>query len=172
MLIFKDIITGDEILSDVHPIKEVDGVIYECDCSMVNKGGELNIDIGANASAEEPDEPLDNSEQTEKVIDIVHAFQLEKTTFDKKSYGSYIKAYLKRVKEELQNKEVPAEEITAFEKGAMTFVKKVLGNFKDYDFYTSSSMNPDGMIILLNYRDDGITPYISVWKHGLTEMKV
>ena len=27
-------------------------------------------------------------------------------------------------------------------------------------------------VILLNYRDDGVTPYVIVWKHGLTEMKV
>jgi hypothetical protein len=33
-------------------------------------------------------------------------------------------------------------------------------------------MDPDGMIILLNYREDGTTPYIIVWKHGLDEMKV
>jgi len=27
-------------------------------------------------------------------------------------------------------------------------------------------------VILLNYREDGVTPYVTVWKHGLTEMKV
>lgn len=27
-------------------------------------------------------------------------------------------------------------------------------------------------VVLLNYREDGVTPYIIVWKHGLTEMKV
>jgi hypothetical protein len=27
-------------------------------------------------------------------------------------------------------------------------------------------------IVLLNYREDGITPYIIVWKHGLREEKV
>jgi hypothetical protein len=27
-------------------------------------------------------------------------------------------------------------------------------------------------VVLLNYREDGVTPYITVWKHGLTEMKV
>jgi hypothetical protein len=24
----------------------------------------------------------------------------------------------------------------------------------------------------MNYREDGVTPFITVWKHGLTEMKV
>lgn len=27
-------------------------------------------------------------------------------------------------------------------------------------------------VVLLNYREDGITPYIVVWKHGLKEEKV
>lgn len=39
-----------------------------------------------------------------------------------------------------------AEEISAFEKGAQTYVKeKLLPNFKDFEFYTGESMNPDGM---------------------------
>ncbi|KAJ2046355.1 hypothetical protein GGH13_009350, partial [Coemansia sp. S155-1] len=52
------------------------------------------------------------------------------------------------------------------------FVKTVLGNFKDYDFYTGESMNIDGMIVLLNYREDGVTPFLTFFKDGLTEMKV
>jgi hypothetical protein len=27
-------------------------------------------------------------------------------------------------------------------------------------------------VVLLNYREDGTTPYVVVWKHGLKEMKV
>jgi hypothetical protein len=27
-------------------------------------------------------------------------------------------------------------------------------------------------VILLNYREDGTTPYVTVWKHGLKEEKV
>jgi hypothetical protein len=27
-------------------------------------------------------------------------------------------------------------------------------------------------VVLMNYREDGITPFVTVWKHGLTEMKV
>lgn len=100
---------------------------------------------------------------------------------------------MKAVKAALQEKNAPAETITAFEKGAQAYVKEhLLPNFKDFEFYTGESMNPDGMyvfystilsqatqvtnnnhrVVLLNYREDGVTPYIIVWKHGLTEMKV
>jgi hypothetical protein len=27
-------------------------------------------------------------------------------------------------------------------------------------------------VVLMNYREDGVTPFVTVWKHGLTEMKV
>jgi len=27
-------------------------------------------------------------------------------------------------------------------------------------------------VVLLNYREDGVTPYITIWKAGLQEMKV
>ena len=27
-------------------------------------------------------------------------------------------------------------------------------------------------VVLMNYREDGTTPFVTVWKHGLEEMKV
>ena len=27
-------------------------------------------------------------------------------------------------------------------------------------------------VVLMNYREDGVTPYIVAWKHGLEQMKV
>jgi len=79
---------------------------------------------------------------------------------------------MKAVKEKLKEKGAAESEIKDFESKAQGFAKKIIGNFKDYEFYTGESMNPDGMIVLLNYREDGTTPYITVWKHGLAEMKV
>jgi hypothetical protein len=80
--------------------------------------------------------------------------------------------YMKAVKEALKSKGADDAAIKDFETKAQGFAKKIIGNFKDYEFYTGESMNPDGMIVLMNYREDGVTPFITVWKHGLTEMKV
>jgi hypothetical protein len=33
-------------------------------------------------------------------------------------------------------------------------------------------MDPDGMVALLNYREDGITPYFTFFKDGLAEEKL
>ena len=169
MIIYKDIITGDEIISDSYDLKEIDGVAYEADCRKITIGGET-FDTGANASAEEAEEGADD--QAQQVIDVVHSFRLNETGFDKKGYLTYLKGYMKTVKKELEGKGASAEEVKDFETKAGAFAKKIIGNFKDYEFFTGESMNPDGMIILLNYREDGVTPYVTVWKHGLSEMKV
>ncbi|KAJ8106796.1 hypothetical protein OPT61_g9304 [Boeremia exigua] len=168
MIIFKDILTDDEIISDSYDLKEVDGVVYEADCKKINVGGET-FDTGANASAEEAEEGADDSVETK--IDVVHSFRLNETNFDKKGYLTYLKGYMKAVKAKLQEKGASAEEVTAFEKGAAGYAKKIVANFKDYEFLIGESMDPDGMIVLLNYREDGVTPYVTVWKHGLSEMK-
>ena len=79
---------------------------------------------------------------------------------------------MKTVKDKLKEKGASQEVITTFEKGASGYAKKIVANFKNYEFFIGESFNPDGMVILLDYREDGTTPYVTVWKHGLTEMKV
>lgn len=99
------------------------------------------------------------------------------------------------------------DRVAEFEKGAQTFAKKIVANFKDYEFvglsqpplfhwiqhelqYVGETMNPDGMVALLNYREDGITrkgtplscylalmtcisvAYFTFWKDGLKETKL
>ncbi|PSR83619.1 translationally controlled tumor protein [Coniella lustricola] len=170
MIIFKDKITDDEMISDSYDLKLVDDIVYEADCAMIEEGVG-DIDIGANASAEEAGDDL--ADEKIKVNNVVASFRLASTSFDKKSYLGYLKGYMKAVKTKLQEEGKSDAEVKAFESGAQKFVKeKLLANFKDYEFYTGESMNPDGMVALLNYREDGVTPYFIFWKHGLSEMKV
>ncbi|KAI0844171.1 translationally-controlled tumor protein [Daldinia vernicosa] len=171
MLIFRDALTDskDELLSDSFKLKEVDGVAYEADCAMIEIGA-VEVDTGANASAEEGDEGVDDSAQ--KVNNIIHSFRLQPTSFDKSSYLSYLKGYMKKLAKHIKDKGASDEEVKDFQTKAQAFAKKIVSNFKDYEFYTGESMDVDGMVVLLNYREDGVTPYVTVWKHGLEEMKV
>jgi len=166
MIIYKDVISDDEMFSDAFDLKEVDGIVYEIDCKSITVKKGADVDIGANASAEEPQDD-DVEDGSEQVIDLVYSQRLSATTFDKKGYLTYLKGYMKALKAKL-----PAGEVEAFEKGAGAYAKKIVANFKDYEFYTGESMNPDGMIALLNYREDGVTPFFTFWKHGVSEMKV
>lgn len=167
MIIYKDIISGDELLSDAYNIKEVDDVIYEADCAMVKVGGD-SVDIGANPSAEGGDEELDDG--AEIVNNVVYSFRLQPTGFDKKSFLTYIKGYMKAIKAKLQESNPDA--VPTFEKGAQAYVKKIIGSFKDWEFFTGESMDPDGMVVMLNYREDGTTPFVAIWKHGVSEEKI
>lgn len=121
-----------------------------------------SIDTGANASAEEAEEGVEDG--AVQVNNVVNSFRLQSTQFDKKSYLSHLKGmlsafpilcymlvtdsflgYMKAVKLHMKEKKASEEEITAFEKGAATYAKKIVGNFKDYDFFVGESMDPDGM---------------------------
>src|SRR5579859_4677558 len=96
--------------------------------------------------------------------------RLQSTTFDKKSYLTYLKSYMKKVKAHLQEKN--PERVEVFEKAAQNYVKKVVGSFKDWEFFTGESMDTEGMVVLLNYREDGTTPYLVFFKDGLEVVKL
>ncbi|KTW26661.1 hypothetical protein T552_02670 [Pneumocystis carinii B80] len=167
MLLYRDIVSGDELISDAYNLKEVDDVLYEVDCAMVQiKQGE--VDIGANPSAEGDEEITEDGVET--VNNVVYSFRLVSTTYTKKDYQVYIKSYLKKLKQHLQ--ENCPDRVEVFEKQVTVFIKKVLANFSDYDFYMGESMDVDGMVVLLNYREDGITPYMTFFKDGLKEEKL
>ena len=167
MLLYKDSIAGDEMFSDAFKITDIDDVAYEVDCRMiVIKEGD--VDIGANPSAEEMEEAMEDGAKT--VNNVVYSFRLQETSFDKKSYMTYIKGYMKAIQKQLAV--TNPDRVETFQKGATGFVKKVLENFKDYEFYVGESMNPEGMVALLNYREDGVTPYLTYFKDGLKEEKL
>jgi len=168
MLLYSDVLTEDELFSDAFPVKLVDDIVYEVNCQLITVKEGADVDIGANPSEEEQAEGLEDGAVT--VNNVVHSFRLQSTQFDKKSYLTYLKGYMKAVKEHLQ-KENPTE-VGNFEKGAQAYAKKIVGNFKDFEFYIGESMNPEGMVALLNYREDGVTPYFTFWKHGLKEVKL
>ena len=117
-------------------------------------------DIGANPSAEEAEENVDDQAKT--VLDIAHSFRLQETSFDKKSYLGHLKslhernivpwqvltmspAYMKKVKEAMKEKGASEEQVKEFETAAQGYAKKIVANFKDYDFLIGESMDPDGM---------------------------
>ena len=52
MILYRDVISGDEMVTDAFEIKEIDDIAYECDCKIITIKDGGDIDIGANASAE------------------------------------------------------------------------------------------------------------------------
>ena len=79
---------------------------------------------------------------------------------------------MKKVNEKLKEQGKSEEDIKAFQTGAQNAVKKILANFDNYDLYVGESMEEGAMPILVDFREDGITPYATIWKWGLEEYKV
>lgn len=77
------------MFSDAFPVKLVDGIAYEVNCAMVQQRKGVDVDIGANASAEGGDEELEDGVET--VNNVVASFSLCSTNFDKKGYLTYLK---------------------------------------------------------------------------------
>ena len=68
--------------------------MYEIDCKKITKKAGVEVNIGANPSAEGEDHE-DVEEEIEKVIDIVDGFRLNLIPFaDKKAFASQLKGAL------------------------------------------------------------------------------
>uniref|UniRef100_A0A8C4U9T2 Tumor protein, translationally-controlled 1 n=8 Tax=Neoaves TaxID=3078114 RepID=A0A8C4U9T2_FALTI len=157
----------DEMFSDIYKIREVaNGLCLEVEGKMVTRT-EGQIDdslIGGNASAEGPEG--DGTEATVITgVDIVINHHLQETSFTKESYKKYIKDYMKAIKARLE--EHKPERVKPFMTGAAEQIKHILANFKNYQFFVGENMNPDGMVALLDFREDGVTPYMIFFKDGL-----
>jgi Translationally controlled tumour protein len=79
---------------------------------------------------------------------------------------------VKAVNNKLKETGASEETIKEFQGGAAAAVKKILGNYDNYDVLMGQSMDGNAMHVLIDFRDDGVTPFATVWKHGLKEIKV
>nr|ACH70379.1 translationally controlled tumor protein [Penaeus monodon] len=147
MKVFKDMLTGDEMFTDTYKYEEVDDALY----MVIGKNitvTEDNIELeGANPSAEEADEGTDTTSQSG--VDVVIYMRLQETGFQvKRDYLAYMKEYLENVKAKLEGTP-EASKLTSIQKPLTDLLKK----FKDLQFFTGESMDPDGMVVLMDYKD-------------------
>jgi len=177
MIIFKDLITGDEMFTDSCKCKLVDGCIWEVTCQHVTrKMGDVQLD-GANPSAEGEDADEGCEAGMESGIDLVLNQRLVETGFTKADYRSYLKTYTKTLQEKWKELEWSEEKVSEAKAKLTEGVKKILPKVDDMQFFLGEGSNPDGMVALLEYRDgagpDGSEAPIMIFlKHGLEEEKV
>lgn len=65
------------------------------------------------------------------------------------------------------------DQVDVFKNNMNKVMKDILGRFKDLQFFTGESMEIEGLVGLMEYRDiDGVsTPVLMFFKHGLEEEK-
>jgi len=77
---------------------------------------------------------------------------------------------MKKVKEEMKNKGASEDEIKEFEMGASSFAKKIVGNFKDYEFLIGESMDPDGMYVAIPLLSNYLNVLLILFSTGLSSL--
>jgi len=171
MLVYSDLVSGDELFSDSYPIKLVDDLYYEVE----GKNIKLDVDIdealiGGN-KATEPSEEDESVESTAITgINVVLTHKLQETGFTKDTFKSWLKDYMKMLLEKISSKK-SEDEIKAWKGKMQLWAKDTLSKFDDYRWYTGEKMNPEAMVVASGYREDQITPYFMFFKDGLKEEK-
>ncbi|XP_071692994.1 translationally-controlled tumor protein homolog [Rutidosis leptorrhynchoides] len=167
MLVYQDLISGDELLSDSFPYNEIlNGILWEVEGKWVVQGA-VDVNIGANPSAEggEDDEGVDD--QAVKVVDIVDTFRLqEQPPFDKKQFVGYIKKYIKLITPKLDE-----EKQEFFKKNIEAATKYLLSKLSDLQFFVGESMHDDSTIVFAYYKEGATDPTFLYFGVGLKEVK-
>jgi len=167
MLLYTDKISDDELLSDSFPYRELhDGVLWEVDGKWVVQGA-VDVDIGANPSAEGGGDDEGVDDQAVKVVDIVDTFRLqEQPAYDKKQFVSYMKGYIKNISAKLKG-----EELDCFMKNIQPATKYLLGMIKELQFFVGESMNLEAGLVCAYYKEGATDPTFLYFAHGLKEVK-
>ncbi|KAM7485079.1 hypothetical protein LguiA_001088 [Lonicera macranthoides] len=167
MLVYQDLLTGDELLSDSFPYKEIqNGVLWEVEGKWVVQGA-VDVNIGANPSAEGGEEDEGVDDQAVKVVDIVDTFRLqEQPPFDKKQFVAYIKKYIKLLTPKLE-----AEQQELFKKNIEGATKYLLSKLCDLQFFVGESMHDDSSLVFAYYKEGAADPTFLYFSCGLKEVK-
>ncbi|KAL0344213.1 UNVERIFIED_CONTAM: Translationally-controlled tumor protein [Sesamum angustifolium] len=162
MLVYQDLLTGDELLSDSFPYKEIEnGALWEMEGKWVVKGA-VDVDIGANPSAEGGEDDEGVNDQAVKVVDIVDTFRLqEQPPFDKKQFVAYIKKYIKCLSSKLDG-----EKQEEFKKTIEGATKYLLSKIKYLQFFVGESMGDDSTLVFAYYKKGAVDPTFLYFAHG------
>ncbi|WP_331751094.1 translationally-controlled tumor protein (plasmid) [Streptomyces globisporus] len=149
MIVYYDIFSGDEMVSDGFPLKET-GPFLEVECQMIPDGGSM-----ATGQADEM--------QT-VVNDVVRAHRLEQTTLHKKEYVTHLRTYVKSLEKAVQER--GDQDMQEWNAAMTKATKEIVDSFEDWEFYVGESNDPNAMVVLLGMREDD-TSFIRVFKDGL-----
>ncbi|WOK94702.1 translationally-controlled tumor protein [Canna indica] len=167
MLVYQDLVTGDELLSDSFFYKEIEnGMLWEVEGKWVVKGA-VDVDIGANPSAEGCGEDEGVDDAAIKVVDIVDTFRLqEQPAFDKKQFISYMKRYIKLLTAKIDEKKQDM-----FKKHIEGATKFLLSKLRDLQFFVGESMHDDASLVFAYYKDGAADPTFLYFACSLKEVK-
>ncbi|CAO3621531.1 unnamed protein product [Cunninghamella blakesleeana] len=149
MLLYKDILTGDELFSDAYQMEVImDVYVVDCIPKANSKNDNNNIEEG-----------------------LIQKFQLQPTTFDKETYSKYIAFYTKNLETKLREIGKNDNDISEYYARFNPPYEYILDHLNEFQFYTGKSKNPDGTVGLLNHRGDG-SAYFTFYMDGIEAIEL
>ncbi|XP_071839087.1 translationally-controlled tumor protein homolog isoform X1 [Apostichopus japonicus] len=171
MLIYKDMLTNEELFSDSYPMKLVDDLYYRVTGKLTSESTDVDESVyGGNASAEGGGEEFESN--VKKGVNIVLAHDLKEIEgLDRKAYITLFKEYAGKLNEHYK-KNLP-DKVAEFQDKFQKLLKEVkkLLKAEEFQFFQTISASGEGMFALLGYEEDGMTPYMIFYKLGLQEEK-
>mmetsp|Transcript_4774 Transcript_4774/g.6576 ORF Transcript_4774/g.6576 Transcript_4774/m.6576 type:complete len:182 (+) Transcript_4774:54-599(+) len=167
MIVYRDVITGDEMLSDAFNLLEVkdeEGNVVEglmcCQSKMISKSDEVDVGCGNNfgggGGEGEEDAGFENTVQT--VNNVIDGFQYTETQVGTANdFKAWIKEYMNAVVLKLREKNIPKEKIQAFKASAPGIAKYFLKRYSDVQFYLGPSFDSNSMVFSI-YQGEDTTP--------------
>jgi len=163
MIVYKDLISGDEMMTDAfprNPVHDNDGNVveglFEVESSMSVKGSD-NIDIGCGNAFGGDEQAADSS--VEKVNNVVDSFTYTEVPFGKKSeLKEYLRDYFRSIRSKLKEDGTPQPEIKEFMSQAPAMVVFLLGKFADMQTFAGESMTAEGGMAYGYYKDGAHCP--------------
>ena len=175
MKIFKDVITGDEMLSDTFQMTvEYEDAIYKVPSKNRPKDdlGDVDVGCGDAFTKQEGEEEPSAPQGVEMVLDVVANSELKQVNMSKKEFMAYIKDYFKKIIAYLEENG-KKDRVDGFKKGAQAFIKFIVPKYDDIELYTGANgENDDGEIvggICISYWEDDSAkgPMFYFFKDGL-----
>ena len=177
MKIFKDVITGDEMLSDTFQMTvEYEDAIIKVPSKNRPKDA-LDCDIPDNDEGEGEDNQAQGKEPVEMVLDVVANSEIKQVNMSKKVFMAYIKDYFKKVIAYLEENG-KADRVDGFKKGAQAFIKFIVPKYDEIELYTGANGENDegeivGGVCISYWEDDSAKgPMFYFFKDGLKEEAV
>eukprot|EP00598_Pedospumella_elongata_P000338 CAMPEP_0184973608 /NCGR_PEP_ID=MMETSP1098-20130426/5305_1 /TAXON_ID=89044 /ORGANISM="Spumella elongata, Strain CCAP 955/1" /LENGTH=178 /DNA_ID=CAMNT_0027496069 /DNA_START=49 /DNA_END=585 /DNA_ORIENTATION=- len=177
MIVYRDIISGEEMLSDAFKLEDVidsDGNKVEglmcVESKMITKGGgDVDIGCGNSFGGTGEDEGVDSTAET--VNNVVDGFQYTETQIGTANdFKAWVKDYMNAVVLKLRAAGKPKEDIQKFKACAPGIAMFFLKQFSDVQFYLGPSFNPETMVFSI-YKDGAHTPPFYYIMGGLVAEK-
>jgi Translationally controlled tumour protein len=93
------------------------------------------------------------------VVDETLGFDLHEVPMGKKDLKEYLGSYCKALRLKLkEDSTVTGPEVKAFTNSAPLFCKWLLSQYDELQFYTTSSMDPEGSMVFSYYPEGAVNP--------------